>query len=195
MIDLTNQRVILGAPTNNLYLNFKNITLNWQSLPTASSYSIEVLNIVNGEKVYSNTSITETSVTLNIPNLNDGYYEWRVKGINSTSSTKEFSANKFYIDTVFPNQVQNLNNTQPANKEVSFTWAANTDSGIIKSPISYKIEFSKDENFASVIQNYDVASTSYKQSFETGVYYWRVKAVDGAGNSSVASTSYKFTIN
>lgn len=198
--DLTNQKVIIDSPVNNAYYSsFANVTLSWQLLANASSYSVEITNIVNGQQVYTNASIIETSVTVSVPNLNDGSYEWRLKAKNSTSTTQQYSTRKFYIDTTKPNQVQNqtpANDTpQTIKQQISFTWTETTDSGTI-SPISYKIEFSNDENFTSITQKFNANTTTSQQIFtEAGIYYWRIKAVDGAGNESVPSTPYKFTIN
>lgn len=198
--DLTNQQVVLSSPQNDISVNFTNVTLNWQSLPNATSYSIEVINISNGQQIYSNTAITGTSVTLNVPTLTDGTYEWRVKAKNSTTETLQYAVRKFSIDTVIPNQPQNVtpanNSVQIINQQLSFTWTIATDSGTVQSPISYKIEFSNDESFTTISQTSNASSTTFQQIFSTaGIYYWRIKATDQAGNVSVASAPYKFTIN
>lgn len=198
--NLTNQQVVLSSPQNDIYVNFTNITLNWQTLPNATSYSVEVLNVTNGQQVYSNSSITGISVTLNIPNLADGVYEWRVKAKNSTTETQQHVARKFSIDTVNPNQVQNQtpanNSIQTVNQQLSFTWTTIPDSGTVQSPISYKVELSHDENFTTISQISNASSALFQQTFISGgIYFWRIKAIDGAGNISVASAPYKFTIN
>lgn len=198
--DLKNQLVVIESPQNtNYYSVFSNVTLTWKSLPNASSYSVEITNTVSGQQVYSNASITGTSVTVSVPNLIEGSYEWRLKAKNAASETEQYSIRKFYIDTTKPNQVQNqtpANNLPPITTQpISFTWTASTDSGANSSPISYRIEFSNDENFTSITQKFNVSSTTYQQTFTTGIYFWRIIAVDDAGNESTPSTPYKFTIN
>ncbi|MDI5887618.1 hypothetical protein [Flavobacterium yafengii] len=198
--DLTNQQVILSSPQNDIYVNFTNITLNWQSLPNATSYSVEVINVTNGQQIYQNSAITGISATLNIPSLADGIYEWRVKAKNGTTETLQYAGRKFSIDTVIANQPQNVtpanNSIQTINQQVSFTWTIATDSGTVQAPISYKIEFSNNENFTTISQTSNASSTTFQQTFSTaGIYFWRIKAVDLAGNVSVASAPYKFTIN
>ncbi|WP_426065120.1 hypothetical protein [Flavobacterium sp. DSP2-3-1] len=198
--DLTNQQVILSSPQNEIYVNFTNITFNWQSLPNATSYSVEVINIINGQQIYLKSAITGISVTLNIPNLADGIYEWRVKAKNGTTETLQYAGRKFSMDTVIANQPQNVtpanNSLQIINQKVSFTWTIATDSGTVQAPISYKIEFSNNENFTTISQTSNASSTTFQQTFSTaGIYFWRIKAIDQAGNVSVASAPYKFTIN
>jgi hypothetical protein len=198
--DLTNQQVVLSSPQNDTFVNFTNVTLNWQSLANASSYSVEVINITNGQQIYLNAAITGISVTLNVPNLSDGAYEWRVKAKNTTTETKQYSARKFSIDTVIPNQPQNgtpaNNSVQIINQPITFNWTIAMDSGAVQSPISYKIEFANDLNFTTISQISNTNSPTFQQTFSTaGTFYWRVKAVDQAANTSIASAPFKFTIN
>lgn len=203
--DLTNQQVVLSAPDPDSYVNFTNVTLNWQTLVHATSYSVEVINVGNGQQVFINPTITGTSITLNNPNLVDGTYEWRVKAKNSANNTETllYTARKFSIDRVLPNQPGFVPTSTPpdngtpivANTSISFTWVSPSDSGAVMSPITYVIQFSND-NFSTTFQSTDVTQTSFPQSFNTaGIYYWRVIAKDKAGNTSVPSVIRKFTIS
>lgn len=198
--DLTNQQVILSSPENEKFLNFINITFNWVTLENATSYSVRVINTSTGQEIFSKSNITETSVTLDVANLTDGNYEWRVKAKNADSETKQYAARKFSLDTSKPNQPKNIspadNSTQSANSNITYTWSITNDAGTVKSPISYVIEFAADADFNSIIQTQNSNSTTLLQTFSTaGVYYWRVRAIDGAGNISTNSTGFKFTLN
>lgn len=196
--DLTYQKVILSSPQDNSYFNLTDITLTWQKLANATTYSVEVYNETSGILAYSFYDITATSVILN--NLVDGNYEWRVKAYNSATETSLYSARKFSVDTVNPNQPQNVtpsnNSTYQSNQQVAFTWTIAPDSGTVKSPISYEIQFSNDQNFATIIQSSIVNSASFQQNFSTSeTYYWRIYAIDDAGNLGLPSNTFKFTIN
>jgi hypothetical protein len=199
--DLTNQVVILMSPTDNNYLNIINVTLNWQSILNATNYSVEVVNIDNNQSVYTNLSVVGTSVTLNIPTLLDGNYEWRVKAKNATTETLNFSSRRFHIDRISPNQPQNnlpANNslTLTANQAITFSWTLIADTGVIQSPISYTVEFSNTNTFSTIIRTINSSTTSSLQTFtSTGDYYWRVKAIDSAGNNSAFTTPFMFKIN
>lgn len=199
--DLTNQQVLLSSPQNEVYLNFKDITLNWFSIPNATSYSVVVIDVISGQQIFTNTEpIIGTSVNFSVPDLNDRKYEWRLKAKNDLSETKQFSSRIFYLDTAPPNQVSNQtpanNSIQTISQELNFTWTASINSGSFQAPISYKIEFSNDVNFTTITQTFNPSSTTLKQNFNnSGIYFWRVIAVDQAGNSSVANTLFKFTIN
>ncbi|MBM3153795.1 MAG: hypothetical protein FJ008_00500 [Chloroflexi bacterium] len=68
-------------------------------------------------------------------------------------------------------------------KEVTFGWNSVTDS----SGVTYTLEISQNVNFDQFgggAQRAGLLETSYTAKIEPGTYYWRVKAVDGAGNES-----------
>jgi hypothetical protein len=198
--DLTNQQVILLSPDNDKFMNFINITLNWEVLAKATSYNAKVVNTATGQEVFSKSDLTDTSVRLDLVSLADGTYEWRLKAKNTESETKQYSARKFSIDTTIPNQPKNTlptdNSTQTNNSSVTYSWSIATDTGNAKSSISYIVEFASDIDFNSIIQTQNSTSTTLQQTFSTtGIYYWRVRAVDGAGNIGTNSTKFKFTVN
>jgi hypothetical protein len=198
--DLTNQQVILSSPENEKFLNFINVSLNWEILDNATTYSVIVVNTSTGQEIYSKPELTNTSVTLDVDNLTEGSYEWRVKAKNENSETKKYSARKFNIDITNPNQPKNIlpadNSTQSANTDITYTWSIANDIGDSKSPVSYIIEFATDANFNSIEQTLESNSLSLQQKISTaGIYYWRVRAKDQAGNIGINSTGFKFTVN
>lgn len=202
--DLTNQLVVLSGPNNNVYLKSANLTFSWQPMPNATSYSIVVKNDATTAEVFSNPSIIGTSIVLNDPSIVDGVYQWSVKAKNSANSTETLNATirKFFIDSVAPNQPTltgppNNDSTPVIGTSITFTWSMPADSGIVNSPISYVIEFSHD-NFATPTPflTLNATTNSKTQSFDTlGDYYWRVKAIDEAGNVSALSAVRKFILD
>lgn len=200
--DLSNQQIILTSPSTNYYTNSKTFNLTWQNLIAANNYTLEMVNVTNANTlVLQQNGITSTTFPMNSSILNeDAKYEWKIKGVNSTSETS-FSSRFFYIDTVVPNQPQNSlppNNTVTAiNQNVSFSWSIPSDSGTIQSPIElYIIEIASDASFSTIIQTSNTNTTTFLRAFNTtGDYFWRVKAKDNAGNFSITSAPYKLTIN
>jgi len=198
--DLANQQVVLSSPDNNIYKNTATVTLKWQKLAAATSYNVDVINTTTGESAYTAQNITETSVALSSTNLTqDATYQWRVRGINSTSQTAQLSTRNFMLDTVVPSLPQN---SLPATNAVitngvstTFTWISPTDTGTIQSPLIHTIEFSNTNTFATLVLTTNNATTSILQSFTiVGDYYWRIKTTDTAGNVSAYSAPFKFTI-
>lgn len=198
--DLSNQQVILTSPTSGFYTNATSLICSWQSINVADYYELELINITSGETIYQQSNITTTSATLNNTILNqDAEYQWKIKAINSTSETP-FASRNFSIDRINPNQPQNNlpanNSTQNVNQAIDFSWNSPSDTGIVQSSISYTIEFSNDSTFANIYQTSNSITTTFQQSFSVaGIYYWRIKATDLAGNKSIYSTPFKLTIN
>lgn len=199
--DLTTQQVLLSSPSNGFYTNSSAVNCAWQDLDAADSFSIEIINVSNGSTiVYQQSGITNTSVSLgNTIFSTNGEYIWKVKAVNATSETP-FSSRTIFIDRTAPNQPQlglPLNNsTQLINQTLTFNWSTAVDSGTIQSALSYVIEFSNTNTFATLIQSSNANTNSLQQTFTSvGDYYWRVKTLDSAGNVSSYSSAFKFTIN
>ena len=80
------------------------------------------------------------------------------------------------------------------NQTVSFSWSGVSD----PSGITYTLEVADNYDFLSashIISKTGLTETSYSIDIAPGTYYWRVKAVDGAGNESDWSyVSYEFVV-
>lgn len=199
--NLANQQVVLSSPSNGFYTNDSNLTCSWLSINKAEFYDLELINMTKGQTVvYQLSNITNTSATLNNTILSqDAEYQWKIRAVNNTSKTA-FSSRSFSLDKVNPNQPQNNlpanNSVKVANQSIIFDWVSPTDTGTTQSPIAYSIEFSNSNAFTTIIQTSNSSTTTFSQIFTlSGEYYWRIKASDVAGNSSIYSTPFKFTIN
>jgi hypothetical protein len=199
--DLTTQQIILVNPSNELMTNNPAVIFAWQAINAAESYTFELINVTAGNSIVHQVSgLTATTFSINntiIPD--DAVYQWKIKAVNSTSET-QFSNRNFSIDRVNPNQPINSspldNFTQSSsNAVIDFSWNIPVDTGVIQTPILYTIEFSNSVNFTTILQSSNINENSFSQSFPSeGVYYWRVVAKDGAGNTGIYSTPFKFTI-
>nr|WP_294922402.1 hypothetical protein [uncultured Flavobacterium sp.] len=198
--DLTDQQVVLSSPENNKFVNFINIPLIWEFLANATTYNVKIINTTSGLEVYSKPNLTAKSLTLDLASLEDGNYEWQLTAKNDESETKRYSARKFNIDTTIPNQPKNTlpadNSTQTVNSNLAYTWNIAADIGTSKSPVSYIVEFASDADFNAIIETHNSNSTTLQRTASaTGIYYWRVRATDEAGNIGTNSTGFKFTVN
>lgn len=199
--DLASQQVILSSPVSNFMTNSNNFTLSWNSLSAADYYNFQLINnTLGGIIVFQQNNILNNTLTLNSTILSqDGNYTWKIKGVNGVSETV-FSSRDFSLDTTLPNQPVNglpaNNSIQTINQNINFNWSIGADSGVIQSSISYRIEISNDINFSTILQASNISTNSFQQLFNsTGDYYWRVRAVDAAGNNGPFSNAFKFTIN
>lgn len=199
--NLANQQVVLSSPSNGFYTNDTNLTCSWLSINKAEFYDLELINMTKGQTVvYQLSNITNTSATLNNTILSqDAEYQWKIRAVNTTSKTA-FASRVFSLDKVNPNQPQNNlpanNAVKVANQSITFDWVSPSDTGTIQSPISYTIEFANSNVFTTIIQTSNSSTTTFSQAFTmAGEYYWRIKTSDVAGNSSIYSAPFKFTIN
>jgi len=130
--------------------------------------------------------------------LSDGLYYWRVKTINMYGLESAWSAARtFTVDTV-PPAAPTL--TAPVGTIITlvrpaFSWAAVTGA------TSYRLDVSSN-NFANLLPDYSnrlVTTTSFTGStsvaaLPTGLYQWRVRAVDAAGNEGPYSQTGVFYV-
>ncbi|MBF6652892.1 hypothetical protein C3B47_08305 [Flavobacterium columnare] len=200
---LENQLVILKSPYSGFSTNKNNLTLVWDPIKIAASYTLELYDVTNSNVLlFSKEGITASTYSLDSNNLKtDALYEWRVKAVNATSVT-DFNKATFLLDTTPPNAPQNIfpNNadTRKVNTVIDFSWKLDSDSGIIKSPIDYYIiEFATDSDFSRGLESQIINTTSCQKTFATtGTFFWRVKAKDKAGNIGLGySKPFSLLIN
>ncbi|MBD3639224.1 MAG: hypothetical protein HUJ25_17845 [Crocinitomicaceae bacterium] len=193
--DLTGQLIPLLAPANNYYSNLSDLPLSWQSIYAAETYEVQVRSGADFNSsatiLFTATGLTGTSVTTTGSVFtNEGEYSWGVKAVNQ-SSQSSFSSRTIYIDKTVPNDVSL---TAPADASTSssdtvvFYWSSGVDPGTINSPLSYKLELDNDPAFSS-FSEYTTTVDSLQLILSTGTYYWRVYAIDEAGNQSVFYSS------
>ena len=68
-------------------------------------------------------------------------------------------------------------------KNVQFSWNEVSDT----SGVTYDLQISRNVSFDQLelgMQLTGLARTSFAATLEPGIYYWRIKAIDGAGNES-----------
>jgi hypothetical protein len=198
--DLTNQQVILTTPNENAYSKSTSLTCNWTAISTASTYTFQLENVTSGTFVETPDITSNSFVLTNTAIASDAEYKWKVKALNTSNTTSTvYSSRTLYIDRIKPNQPVNVlpapTPVQIANQAINFTWSMAPDTGIIKSPISYKIEFSTSTDFTVNLQTQTNVTIPLSKTFTTaGIYYWRVTATDGAGNEGLPSTATLVTI-
>lgn len=200
--DLTDQVVQLNSPSNNIYTNDTSVIFTWNQVPSATSYTFELLrDTPSGSFTVSlQEGLTETSLSLNEGVIDrDAKYTWRVKAKNETSQTAFFSRT-FYIDTVAP-QIPSLL-TPEFDEEfaltdiIVFTWDFGNDPGVIESAITSVYEIATDSSFSNIVKSGVDIPTIFNHTFNSsGTYYWRVKGEDAAGNIGAYNSNGKLRVN
>jgi hypothetical protein len=137
----------------------------------------------------------DTNSFTNTSPLSETTYFWRVKGyrVADTSDNHYSVFRSFIVDTTspdipmleFPVDSSTISDTLP-----EFIWSeiAPLSRGIIGAPVFYTLQVSSDSNFTpgpELLEYNNIYTTSFIISDplpDYQAYYWRVKAVDEAGN-------------
>jgi hypothetical protein len=197
--------VPLISPASSSYLNNSfNGNFTWGAISGGTNYQFKLVkgtSLVDGIEVYSTTPSNsfEATVPVNSLPLLPGQYCWGVKAyIGSTEQL--YSTSTFYVDTLAPNQPMlslpsDLNFVSAGT--ILFSWNFNQTNEPFSSPVTSILEVSIDVNFTpgSIIFTTSGVEFSRSLTMVSGVYYWRVKNIDGAGNVSANSEQRTLTIN
>ncbi len=191
-----------NSPTPNVQYEFE--------VSTNSNYSSPVIDYTSTFGSVGNATFTvgqaAGSGTYNTGSagqtLPDGSYYWRVRTINSYLVASGFtdassSLTAFQVDTTPPTVPGAPTTTSPTTDTApTWTWAASTDSGSGLATTPYTVEWSQDSTFSSGVSSSTSSTTLFTQTpaLSVGIWYFRVKAADVAGNYSAYSTVASVTI-
>lgn len=183
----------LGAVTDNTP------TLTWK--PTISTqgapytYEIQVDNVSTFlSPEFAQSGITGTYVTVTTA-LPDGKYYWRARTINTYGAPSAWTPSRTLTVDTLPPPVPVLKtpdtNAILKDNTPTLTWVASVGAN------RYRVDIATDSAFTSlIISGAQVATVSYTVpnalALPNGVYYWRVRAVDAAGNVSAPSAARLF---
>jgi len=94
--DISNESIVLLAPSNNAQIESAEIQFNWQGIPDADTYKIQIAT-PTFEQATQILLDSIVSKTIFAKKLDLGTYQWRVKGLNAEYSTN-FTTNSFNIN-------------------------------------------------------------------------------------------------
>ena len=185
------ESVILISPVDGYITNASIVKLDWEDFSDAASYSLEIANpdFTTG----TIDSISSGSSSYNYSFANEGSYEWRVRAYDANGAPSLYSDTRsLEIDFTAPTApVADSAAVDTAN--VTLYWTDNTSASDINFDSVY---VAKDSLFTDIVQQ----STSMIEEItftgmDTSTYYWKVKSIDVAGNSSDDSNVKSFIIN
>ena len=164
-------RPVQSEPDSASVCNFRQIVFDWELVPNASDYRLQVTTVSGSytDPVIDSSGITSTSQFIVLPD-NDQTYYWRVAARFSTSFNY---SNEWPFETTEggPVLLSPANQAQCVDNEVSFTWEP------AQSADSYNIQVSSGLNFANLVHDVsNVSGTTTELLLEDGYsnYYWRV---------------------
>ncbi|MFD2568589.1 hypothetical protein [Pseudotenacibaculum haliotis] len=94
--DISDDSVMLQAPTNNSQVTSGNIVFTWQLVDQAEAYQVQIAtpDFQNASQIVLDSITDANSVSTH---LDAGTYEWRVKAMNSEYETP-YSAVSFTVN-------------------------------------------------------------------------------------------------
>ena len=173
--------------------------LDWSTVTdaTAVHYQLQVDDSADClSPVVSKTWLNGSSWTVDAA-LPDGVYYWRVRAVDAAGNASAWaSAWTFRVDTTAP-AVPVL--VTPANGQVTtdstpwLDWSTVTDA----TAVHYQVQVDNSADFSSPAESKTWVNSSWwtvSSVLSPGTYYWRVRAVDAAGNTSAWTSAWTFTV-
>lgn len=191
---ITTQSVQLNAPANNYLTNQSSALLQWGTLYGATKYQIEIdtNNFVNENAIVLNETLPGTQLNFTFPK--DQAYEWRVKAENDTAQAKWSAVYTITYDHTPPAQVSLVSPTNGATVGLPVALQWNSDATAVK----YKLYVFKSDSVTLYSNTFPVATTAVTYTVNQGNsgdrIYWKVSAVDAAGNEGQASVLRSFVL-
>ncbi|HEY0056922.1 MAG TPA: hypothetical protein VGB63_16345 [Pedobacter sp.] len=192
---ITTQRVQLKLPAMHLITNQKSITYSWYGLFGAEEYHLQIdTNDFSNVKSLVFDAITP-DIEFTVPLTKDKQYKWRVRAeLADTIYSKWSNIHTFSLDTTPPDKVELSSPTdgQTVSKPVSLAWMAQV--GATK----YQLVIYKSDGVTVFNSTFPLTLTNTSFSFTEGSFndklYWKVRAIDAAGNFSIYSDVRDFTV-
>ncbi len=191
--DISDQTVLLIAPSNGSELNDSDISFNWEAVPYAENYKLQIAtpNFDNPTQVLVDEMLTETSFD---HTFIEGSYQWRVKAINSSSETN-YTTSSFTVLLNVGNDISGelVSLIAPSNGSVldinpiTFTW----NSVPFAEDYVLQIATPNFTNPTQVVVDETLTETSSTQSLEDGNYQWRVKARNSSSETLYSVNSFE----
>lgn len=191
---LTNQIIQINSPTNNFATSNPDIQFEWLKLFGTTHYRLQVdqKNFVDENNLLLNITTNNLSFLKTI--VNEGNYQFRVRGENGTENSKWSLIRNFSYDSTPPAQVvltAPLNNKIVA-KPVQLTW------GSIADAEKYELVIYKSDLTTLYNSSYPMLLNTTTHTFNLGdmneVLAWKVRAIDKTGNKGAFSSLFSFTI-
>ncbi len=165
---------------------------DWNGVPDANSYTIQVSATSTFSNLIVNTVTTESEYSgTNLSYLTQ--YYWRVKAMNETNYSRWTPTWNFTTEEMIPLATPVL--SDPENGSLNMPLSLNLLWLSVEDATNYNILVSTDADFANVVlnlnsnvTNIDIAELNYETQ-----YFWKVKALNDLGRISDWSEVWNFT--
>jgi Tfp pilus assembly protein PilX len=186
------------SPTSWKQVN-NSATLDWSDVSDASGVTYQVrLYSRSWSLVKDKTGLTSSAYAVSsFGSLADGTYYWRVRAMDGAGNASAWTTSwAFKLDNTLPSVPVHLSppSWKKINSSATLDWSDVSDA----SGVTYQIRL-YNSSWSMVKEKTGLTSSAYAVSslgsLADGTYYWRVRAVDGAGNASAWTTSWAFKLD
>ncbi len=188
------------APSNITYTVFaagndgavNDVKFSWEEPYDDYGVASYIFQIDDNSDFSSYTGITSDTVDASYFNFEAGVYYIRVSAVDTFGNESEWSVVQTITLEEPPTTPDGLTNSV-AKDNVSLDWANSTDdySGVSY----YVVEYSADYRFTDAVSVTVAGSALSLDGLDNGIWYWRVKAVDGSGYESDWSDTETFILS
>ncbi|MFD2162266.1 hypothetical protein ACFSJU_07665 [Paradesertivirga mongoliensis] len=189
------QQIQVKGPGSGYITNQKNITFNWYGLFGSEMYRIQIdtNNFSDPAKLVFDSATPSLSHAVSL--TKDQSYQWRIRAEAGADEVSKWSPIfQFTLDATAPDKV-NLSlpsNGQVVNKPVTLQWAG------VEGASKYQLVVYKADGGTNYNSSYPMLLNGTSFSFNEGQFnetlYWKVRAVDAAGNYGAFSEVRSFTV-
>jgi len=191
---LAQQTEQLSSPVNNTLTNQGTALFQWQSLYGATQYQLEIdtNNFQNLNALVYNQTIPGVQVNFTFPK--NQTYQWRVRAENDTAQSQWSLVNVITFDNIPPGPVSlaaPANNVTIASP-VALSWNS------VATATQYKLYVFQSDSVTTYNSSFPMLLNTTNYNFTLGSsgnrIYWKVSAIDAAGNEGQASALNSFVL-
>ena len=183
------EAVSLASPPNGYHTNDTTPTLDWDWNDDTDYYQLQ---LANTEFFITPTTYTTSNSQYTLPTYSEGTHWWRVRSVDEVGHNGAWSTKwSFIIDTTAPGTptlVSPSNYATITEDEPTLDWSDASGAH------HYQIYFQRGTN-TPIILTATSSEYTFSASQTDGTFYWKVRAVDAAGNCGSYSTGRQFTID
>ncbi|MFA6083767.1 hypothetical protein [Mucilaginibacter sp.] len=187
------QAVLLGSPASGALVNNPSVSYRWGTVYGATLYRLQIdtNNFADTAKLVYNQIFPMQEAEFSLPK--DQQYQWRVRAENDTAQSKWSAVRVVRYDHTPPGQVTLSAPTEAKVVPLPVALQWNTVSGASR----YKLYVLKDST-ALYGPGFPMLLNTSSYTFNLGAsgdrIYWKVSALDAAGNEGPASKLQSFVL-
>ncbi len=188
----------LLTPADQQWLPSQQVSLSWQAVTAPSGLTLTGYEIqLAGDSAFTadvtSLSVNGATTTYNLTGVTQGSHYWRARALFTLDTTSAWSAIRLFgVDTVVP-QTPVLNspahNATVDTTQPTLTWNADADAA------RYELRLGTTNPPTTTFDVPSGSSYTPLSPLAVGSYFWQVRAIDKAGNTSAWSVIWRVTVS